>query len=120
MADRSTSLISPSEKIDFGNEVDFFGDPVRVCGVGFHVFQTGENESYGGPENMPNIRFEINPSLPALPTDHLLHDGVGAGRLPGDQSLERLIDATTTGYRHHGSRSRLQPGRGSAPSRELR
>src|ERR1700694_3895283 len=27
-ANNSTTLVPPSEKVDFGNEVDFFGDPV--------------------------------------------------------------------------------------------
>ena len=30
VADSSTSLTPPSEKVDFGNEVDFYGDPVRA------------------------------------------------------------------------------------------
>ncbi|MFG3094993.1 hypothetical protein [Streptomyces sp. NPDC048202] len=49
MADDSTSLTPPSEKVDFGNEVDFYGDPVLgLTQVGFRVFQTGENVTYGG------------------------------------------------------------------------
>ncbi len=68
VADRSTTLNPPSEKVDFGNEVDFFGRPVQgLLRVGFHVFQTAENIGYGGPANMPNIRFEIDPNLAALP-----------------------------------------------------
>jgi hypothetical protein len=48
--------------VDFGNEVDFFGDLVsELDAVGFHVFQTGENTDYGS-RNMPNIRFEIDPN----------------------------------------------------------
>jgi hypothetical protein len=63
VANNSTSLTPPSEKVDFGNEVDFFGGPVLgLTEVGFHVFQTGENVGYGGPGNLPNIRFEINPN----------------------------------------------------------
>lgn len=70
VANNSTTLSPPSEKVDFGNEVDFFGDPVLALNeVGFHVFQTGENASaaYGGPTNMPNIRFEIDPNLTLAP-----------------------------------------------------
>lgn len=53
-----------SEKVDYGNEVAFFGDPVLALNqVGFHMFQTGENVTYGGPRNMPNIRFEIDANL---------------------------------------------------------
>ncbi|MEU2772116.1 hypothetical protein ABZ646_04130 [Streptomyces sp. NPDC007162] len=66
VADRATSLTPPSEAVHFGNETDFYGIPVPgLRQVGFHVFQTGENISYGGPGNMPNIRFEIDPNLAA-------------------------------------------------------
>ncbi|MFD8819596.1 hypothetical protein ACFV23_51025 [Streptomyces sp. NPDC059627] len=43
----------------------YYGDPVlKLHQVGFHVFQTGENLTYGGTGvNMPNIRFEISPNL---------------------------------------------------------
>jgi hypothetical protein len=66
VANNSTTNVPPSEKVDFGNEVDFFGDPVlALFAVGFHVFQTGENVSLanGGPTNMPNVKFEIDPNL---------------------------------------------------------
>ncbi|MFG3047207.1 hypothetical protein ACGFZR_20040 [Streptomyces sp. NPDC048241] len=70
MADDSTSLTPPSEKVDFGNEVDFYGDPVLgLTQVGFRVFQTGENVTYGGDRNLPNIKFEINPNVAAHPGD---------------------------------------------------
>jgi hypothetical protein len=62
--------VTESEKIDFGNEVDFYGD--RVLGLdklGFHVFQTGENVGYGGEGNLPSIRIEINPNLSTRPGD---------------------------------------------------
>ncbi|MEU1535921.1 hypothetical protein [Streptomyces fagopyri] len=71
VADNSTSLTPPSEKVDFGNEIDFYRNPVLGLNqVGFHVFQTGENTSHGGPTNMPNIRFEINPNLSAATTTY--------------------------------------------------
>ncbi|MFG2301122.1 hypothetical protein [Actinacidiphila glaucinigra] len=64
VADDSTSLAPPSEKVDFGNEVDFYGSRVRdLTALGFHVFQTQENVGYGGTRNLPNIRIEINPRL---------------------------------------------------------
>ncbi len=51
-----------SEKISFGNEVDFIGDKVGdLAEVGFRVFTTGENLDAGAP--MPNITFEIDPNL---------------------------------------------------------
>ena len=56
------------EKVDFGNEVDFFGDKVSALKeVGFRVFQTGENAGFTAgvqtnPGNMPVIRLEIDPT----------------------------------------------------------
>jgi hypothetical protein len=51
------------EKAAFGNEIDFYGDPVSgVQEVGFHVFQTNENHTRA-PENLPSIQFEIDPNL---------------------------------------------------------
>ncbi|MFC4504015.1 MULTISPECIES: hypothetical protein [Streptomyces] len=100
VANNSTSLTPPSEKVDFGNEVDFFGDPVLgLDNLGFHVFQTGENVGYGGTGNLPNIKFEIDPNLSALPADNYstlvwVPDGttVVTNRWSG------FIDATTNGY----------------------
>ncbi|MDX2629617.1 hypothetical protein PV381_24175 [Streptomyces scabiei] len=66
VAGSTTTTPATNEKVDFGNEVDFFSRPVSsLKEVGFHVFQTGENVDYGGPTNMPNIRFEIDPNLAA-------------------------------------------------------
>ena len=99
VADDSTSLTPSSEKIDFGNEVDFFGDPVQgLRRAGFHVFQTGENESYGGPENMPNIRFEIDPNLAALPNDNYSTMVWVPEAAPVTNRWSGFIDATSTGY----------------------
>ncbi|WP_245685432.1 hypothetical protein [Streptomyces yerevanensis] len=101
VADDSTSLTPPSEKVDFGNEVDFYGDPVlSLRQLGFHVFQTRENVGYGGEENMPNIRFEIDANLDALPADNYttmvwVPDEVPTSRL---NRWSRFIDATRTGY----------------------
>lgn len=101
VADDSTSRTPPSEKVDFGNEVDFYGDPVLgLRQLGFHVFQTGENVSYGGPRNMPNIRFEIDPNLTAPSTDNYttmvwVPNAVPTARL---NRWSRFIDATRTGY----------------------
>ncbi|MFB7286959.1 hypothetical protein [Actinacidiphila glaucinigra] len=70
VSDDSTSLTPPSEKVDFGNEVDFYNDRVRdLTKLGFHVFQTAENVSYGGTRNLPGIRIEINPNLASRPGD---------------------------------------------------
>ncbi|MFF7203204.1 hypothetical protein [Streptomyces sp. NPDC008141] len=99
VADASTSLSPSSEKVDFGNEVDFFGDPVQgLRRVGFHVFQTGENISYGGTENLPNIRFEIDPNLTALPTDNYSTLVWVPDASPVTNGWSPFLDATSTGY----------------------
>jgi hypothetical protein len=103
VADRSTSLVPPSEKVDFGNEVDFFGDPVLALDeVGFHVFQTGENIAPAGPandRNVPVIRFEIDPNLTACPAVNYtsmvwVPDPIPAASI---NEWSDYIDATTTG-----------------------
>jgi hypothetical protein len=97
VADSATSLVPPSEKVDFGNEVDFFGDPVLgLTDVGFHVFQTGENVGYGGPGNMPNIRFEIDPNQAANPSNYSTMVWV-PDPAPVVNQWSSYIDATTTG-----------------------
>ncbi|MCP9992490.1 hypothetical protein ACF09G_06280 [Streptomyces albogriseolus] len=99
VADNSTSLSPPSEKVDFGNEVDFFGDRVRnVEEVGFHVFQTDENIDYGGEENMPNIRFEIDPNLSSHPSDNYSTLVWVPDAAPVTGRWSPFIDATSTGY----------------------
>ncbi|WP_329457187.1 hypothetical protein [Streptomyces sp. NBC_01497] len=103
VADHSTSLTPPSEKVDFGNEVDFYGDPVLgLKRVGFHVFQTDENIAYGGggangAKNMPNIRFEIDPNLAAAPTTHYSTMNWQPDASPVTGEWSPYLDATTTG-----------------------
>lgn len=102
VADNSTTLNPPSEKVDFGNEVDFYGKPVAgLEQVGFHVFQTGENITYGGNQtNMPNIRFEIDPNL-AAPNDGISYSSLVwvPDAIPAAQAnrWSGYLDATTTG-----------------------
>ncbi|MHA5048974.1 hypothetical protein [Streptomyces sp. SD15] len=98
VADSSTSLTPPSEKVDFGNEVDFYGDPVLGLNqVGFHVFQTGENISYGGPGNLPNIRFEINPKLTAAAATTYSSAVWVPDPSPVTDGWSSYLDATETG-----------------------
>ena len=60
---------SGSEKAAYGNEQDFFGQPVSgLTDVGFRVYTTGENTALGAP-NMPSILFEVDPNLAANPTN---------------------------------------------------
>ncbi|MEU3612921.1 hypothetical protein ABZ725_11525 [Streptomyces sp. NPDC006872] len=97
VANNSTTLTPPSEKVDFGNEVDFFGQQVlRVRQVGFHVFQTNENVGYGGPTNMPNIRFEIDPDVTSTDDYSTLVWVPNAS--PVTSGWSPFIDATKTGY----------------------
>ena len=63
VSDNAVSGSPASEKVAFGNEVDFHGNPVSgLSEVGFRVFQTTENAA-SDPRNMPNITLEINPRV---------------------------------------------------------
>jgi hypothetical protein len=98
VADKSTPLTPPSEKVAFGNEVDFFGDPVLGLNqVGFRVFQTGENVSYGGPSNMPDITLEINPNLGAAAATTYASMVWVPDASPVTNQWSPYLDATTTG-----------------------
>jgi hypothetical protein len=102
VADAATTLTSggAAEKVDFGNEVDFFGDPVLALNqVGFHVFQTGENVGYGGSRNMPVIRFEIDANLanPLCAADNYTTMVWVPGPAPVINRWSGYIDATTNG-----------------------
>lgn len=89
-------VASGSEKVAFGNETDFFGDPVSgISQVGFQVFQTNEDVVYGGATNMPNITFEINPHVA-----HKVYTSmVWVPGAPGvTDAWSPYLDATATGY----------------------
>jgi len=100
VADDSTTQSPPSEKAAFGNEVAYLGEPVLdLTAVGFQVFQTGENVGYGGPRNLPNITFEIDANLTALPADNYtsmvwVPDAVPVASI---NEWSGYLDATTTG-----------------------
>ena len=97
VADVSTSRVPPSEKAYFGNEVDFYGDPVLgLHQVGFHVFQTGENVTNGGPRNMPNINFEIDPNLTTNPSNYTSMVWIPPAS-PAVNQWSGYMDAATTG-----------------------
>ncbi|MGW6412990.1 hypothetical protein ACWF95_38525 [Streptomyces vinaceus] len=103
VSDRSTSLTPPSEKVDFGNEVDFYGNRVLdLRQVGFRVFQTSENIAYGGggatgAKNMPNIRFEIDPNLASAPASNYSTMVWAPDASPVTNQWSPYLDATTTG-----------------------
>lgn len=86
---------SGTEKVAFGNEVDFAGDEVGgLTQVGFHVFTTGENTE--ASTNMPGITFEIDPNLASTPSNYSSLVFVPAANSPANQ-WSGYIDATTTG-----------------------
>jgi hypothetical protein len=63
VSDSATSGSPSAEKAAFGNEVDFYNDPVSgLSQVGLRVFQTVENAAIDS-RNMPNITLEINPHV---------------------------------------------------------
>lgn len=100
VADSATTRVPPAEKVDFGNEVDFLGDPVLgINQTGFHVFQTGENVTFGGARNMPNIRFEIDANLQstACTADNFTTMVWVPGPAPVVNRWSGYIDATTNG-----------------------
>jgi hypothetical protein len=69
VSDNAIAGATPQEKAAFGNEVDFFGKPLNsVSEVGFHVFQSGENNAVNA-DNLPGITFEVDPNLATSPTN---------------------------------------------------
>ena len=93
VSDSATSGSPAAEKVAFGNEVDFYGDPVSgLSQVGFRVFQTGENAAIA-PRNMPNIALEINPRTgSSYSTMVWVPDAA-----PVTNRWSAFINATTTG-----------------------
>ena len=68
VGDGSLNLtVATGEKVTYGNEQDFANTPFAVTAVGFYVFNVTENID-NGPDNMPQIAFEIDPNLAAFPT----------------------------------------------------
>jgi hypothetical protein len=62
------SVKDNTEKVAFGNELDFAGNPVSgLNAVGFRIFWTGEDKTIFA-DNLPNITFEVDPSGPASST----------------------------------------------------
>lgn len=63
-AGESLNLTTPTgaDAVHFGNEADFAGKPVVLTTVKYDVFTTGENAAKG-PNNMPSIKFEMNPDV---------------------------------------------------------
>lgn len=84
------------EKVAFGNEVDFVGDPVSgLSQAGFYVLRTGEDVDSGGPNNLPNIAIEINPHVAGHTYTTMVWDPDGTNVPVNEWSP--YIDATTNG-----------------------
>lgn len=85
-----------TERVAFGNELDFLGQPFTLTAVGFHVYNVGEN-ILGGANNMARIAIEIDPNLepPSDPSNFSTLTFFAPASLPGVWS--DYIDATTTG-----------------------
>jgi hypothetical protein len=99
VSNNSMSGGTPQEKASFGNEVDFLGDPVLdLTEVGFHVFQTGENNAVSN-RNLPNITFEIDSNLASLsnPNDNFTSLVWVPGPVPVVDRWSGYRDATTDG-----------------------
>jgi len=85
-----------AEKVAYGNEVDFLGNPVSgLTQVGFQVFQTGENTTTNGPAtNMPNITIEINPHVAGKTYTSMVWDPPAS---PVVDQWSPYLDATNSG-----------------------
>jgi len=99
VANDTTTLAAPQDKIAFGNEVDFFGDNfLDLNQVGYRVFQTGEDVDYGGPANLPNITFELDPNLNSTGSNFTsLVWQPGPNAATNVNQWSPYIDATTDG-----------------------
>ena len=94
VSDNALSGGTPQEKVAFGNEVAFYGDPVSgIARAGFRVFQTGENADIS-PGNMPNITLEIDPNVGSSSYSSMTWVPDPA---PVTNRWSPFIDATTTG-----------------------
>ena len=90
---------SSTEKMGFGDEVDFVGDAVADLNqAGFYVYQTGEDTGYGGDSNLPNIQIEINPHVANKTYTSMVFVPNGSNVTPDEWS--GYIDGTdpTQGY----------------------
>lgn len=89
-----------AEKVSFGNEVDFAGDPVSgLTQVGFQIFETAEDtQTPGSPFNLPNITLEINPDKDNATYTSMVWN---PAPLPADEldQWSPYLDAASTSYR---------------------
>jgi len=88
--DGSLNLLvgGPTEKIAYG--ISESGKVANLDEVGFSIYTTGENVTKGGPDNLPNIQFEID----AHRSDFRFATLVFAPKGPLDLYKWTTIDAT--------------------------
>jgi len=85
---------SPDDAAAFGNQVDFLNDLVAdITTLGYSVYTTQENIDEA-LNNLPSIRFEIDPNLDGVASNFSTMTFVPDAVLPG---AWMEIDATTTG-----------------------
>jgi hypothetical protein len=93
------SVKDGTEKVAFGNEVDFAGNALSgLSQAGFRVFQTGENASSpGNAQNLPNIDVEVfTTGTSGYSTLVWVPDGSSTATVPLNK-WSPYIDATTNG-----------------------
>jgi len=94
VSDNANSGATTPEKVAYGNEVDFYGNPVSgLSQAGFRVFQAQENADIN-PRNMPNISLEIDPNVGTSNYTSMVWVPDAA---PVTNRWSGYLDATTTG-----------------------
>jgi hypothetical protein len=87
------STASGSDKVEFGNEVDFVGDSVLdLSQLSYSVFTTNENRAQGA-NNMPSLTFEIDPNLNTSTRSYSSMVFAPNNTDPGWTSLDALNDS---------------------------
>jgi hypothetical protein len=93
------SVKDGTEKVAFGNEVDFLNNPLSgLSQAGFRVFQTGENTTgTGSAQNLPNIDIEVlTTGTSGYSTLVWVPDGTSTTTVPLNK-WSPYIDATSNG-----------------------
>lgn len=96
LGDGSLGLVvkDGTEKVAFGNQVDFAGDPVSgLDQIAYSYTQTGEDFDRS-PGNLPNIQFEINPNTGAIHYSSMVFVPPAVGSKVAEQWITTDADAT--------------------------
>jgi hypothetical protein len=85
---------SGGDKVAFGNQVDFVGDPVQaLTALRYSIYTTGEN----GEGNLPNLQFEIDPNLDGVTSDFSTL-GFVPDAIPANKWTDVDAASDTTGF----------------------